>query len=272
MTETRALPRRAAGIVEQLELDQPRVVTLPEIGEIAYRVGACHDPEDAPKLAYRLQELGWLGSLRTKGVWEFLPGARAGAYGSGDRFIEFRAQQAAHPGWPGVLAMESAASLLGLAQRLPAREVVALPPGAVMPRALAEWRRVAVALPRSAGVERDGLRYWNAAGLIAGIAHRPSGYQDLAGLAQWLPDVGSHLTATVMMECLADAPLAVWQRAAYLSRLAGAQEIAEVLLAEHQPVVSVWYGATRAAGAQYDPVSKVLDADLAPYLNGGSGA
>jgi hypothetical protein len=105
-------------MVERLELDQPRVVTMPELAQIAVETGAS-EPGDGPsKLVYRLQELGWLGSVRTKGVWEFIPGARAGAYSSGDRFIEFRAQHAAHPGWPGVLAMESAATLLGLAQRL----------------------------------------------------------------------------------------------------------------------------------------------------------
>jgi len=266
------LPRRLAGIVEQLELDQPRVVTLPEISEIAQRVGACTDPDDAARLAYRLQELGWLGSLRTKGVWEFLPGARAGAYGAGDRFIEFRAQRAAHPGWQGVLAMESAASLLGLAQRLPTSEVVALPPGVAMPKALVGWRRVAVVLPGSATGERDGLVHWNASGLIAGIAVRPSGYHDLAGLAQWLPDIGSRLDETVVIECMAGAPSAAWQRAAYLSRLAGVQDVAEQLLAEHRPVTSVWFGATRTVGARYDPVAGVLDADLARYLSGGSGA
>ncbi len=78
-------------------------------------------------VAYELQRRGWLGQLRTRNVWEFLPGARAGAYGAGDRYIELRAQLAYDPDAPFVLAMESAAVLLGLAQRLPASEVVACP-------------------------------------------------------------------------------------------------------------------------------------------------
>jgi len=272
MTETRALPRRVAGVVERLEIDQPRVVTMRELARIAVDVGACSDIADAPKLAYWLQTLGWLGSLRTEGVWEFLPGARAGAYGSGDRFIEFRAQRAVYPWWPGVLAMESAASLLGLAQRLPTSEVVALPAGVALPKALSVWRYVTVALPDSAQVERDGLVYWSMTGLIAGIAFRPSGYRDLAGLAQWLPEAGAQLDQSILMEALEAAASSVRQRAAYLARLAGADAVAMALLAGHLPVRPVWYGPTRAAGARYDPVTGVSDGDLAPYLTGGFGS
>ncbi|MDR0592060.1 MAG: hypothetical protein LBG60_02135 [Bifidobacteriaceae bacterium] len=43
--------------------------------------------------------------------------------------------------------MESAATVLGLAQHLPEREVVALPPGDRPPRAMSEWRTVGIGLP-----------------------------------------------------------------------------------------------------------------------------
>jgi hypothetical protein len=39
----------------------------------------------------RLREHGWLLDLATRGVWEFAPAARAGAYGSGDPLVELRA-------------------------------------------------------------------------------------------------------------------------------------------------------------------------------------
>jgi len=272
MTVQRSLPKRLAGMVEQLELDQPRVVAMPELARIAVETGACQSIQDAPKLVYWLQELGWLGKVRTKGVWEFYPGARAGAYGSGDRFIEFRAQQAVHPDWPGVLAMESAASLLGLSQHVPNREVVALPKTSVLPKAMGGWRCVTVDLPPQGRAIHDGLPHWNLDGLVAGIAIRPSGYTDLAGLAQWLPDVGPQLDAGAIAACLRDAPAAAWQRTAYLARIAGAIPLAEELLAAHPPAIPAWFGGTRAAGAHYDPVTKVSDVSLHPYREGGVGA
>jgi hypothetical protein len=259
-------------MVEQMELDQPRVVTMPELAQIAVETGACERAADAPKLAYWLQELGWLGSVRTMGAWEFNPGARAGAYGSGDRFIELRAQLAVHSSWPGVLAMESAATLLGLAQRFPEREVMALPPGVALPKAMSQWRLVSVDLPAAGRDQHDGLPHWNLNGLIAGIAIRPSGYRDLAGLAQWLPEASQHLDTTALTACLADAPRSAWQRAAYLARIAGTTTIADKLLLDHPPQTPIWFGATRTTGASYDPAAKVTDADLAPHLAGGIGA
>jgi len=258
-------------MVEAMEFEQPRVVTLPMLTKIARDTGVAKDEAGAAKLAYRLQELGWLGSVRTKGVWEFLPGARAGAVSSGDRFLEFRAYTTMHTEWPGVLGMESAASLLGLAQHLPSREVVALPRGAAVPKALSEWRFVTVSMPEVGLEFRDHLPIWSLEGLIAGIATRPSGYRDLPGLAQWLPGASAKLRTDTLLECLWDAPTSVWQRAAYLARLAGADETAQALLTQRPPEHMAWFGATRRGGT-YDPVTKVTDADLAPYLDGGTGA
>lgn len=267
----KSLPTRLVGIVEAMEFEQPRVVTLAMLTQMAKESGVAQDEAGTAKLAYWLQGLGWLGSVRTKNAWEFIPGSRAGAIGSGDRFIEFRAHLAVHPEWPGVLAMESAASVLGLAQRLAAHEVVGLPPGSVLPKALSEWRMVTVATPAEGLDRRDYLPTWNLEGLIAGIALRPSGYLDLPGLAQWLPDIGAGLREQNLLACLTNAPASAWQRAAYLVRLAGAEALAVTLVTKHSPKHPIWFGATRNGGV-YDPVTKVTDADLAPYLDGGVGA
>jgi hypothetical protein len=168
--------------------------------------------------------------------------------------------------------MESAATVLGLAQRLPEREVVALPAGLPLPKAMSDWRVVSSALPEQGSAITDGLPHWNVDGLVAGIAARPSGYRDLAGLAQWLPDAGDRLDAVALEACLDGLPQSAYQRAAYLCRVSGAETIADELLAGHPPANPVWFGATRQAGAAYDPMAKVSDADLTPYLAGGVGA
>jgi len=271
MTKTKSLPRRLVGLVEAMEFEQPRVVSLPMLTQMAIRTGAATNETGAAKMAYRLQDLGWLGSVRTQNTWEFIPGSRAGVIGSGDRFIEFRAHLLVHPDWPGALAMESAASILGLAQHLPDREVVTLPKDVALPKALSDWRRVTAPIWAEGRTLRDGMPCWNLEGLIAGIALRPSGYQDLSGLAQWLPDTGSQLNETKLMACLTCAPESAWQRTAYLVRVAGAPKIAASMIAQRPPRHMVWFGATRDRGT-YDPVTKVSDADLAPYLEGGTGA
>ncbi len=141
----RTITRSVSDVVEQLELDGDGVVTVERLTHVMRERRLAGDPR---QLAYTLQRDGWLGTLRTRHVWEFQPGARGGPYGSGDRFIEFRAQRALDSGWPGMLAMESAASVLGLAQRIPEQEVVGLPAGATFPKAFAgEWRYVSVGLP-----------------------------------------------------------------------------------------------------------------------------
>jgi hypothetical protein len=168
--------------------------------------------------------------------------------------------------------MESAATVLGLSQRLPEREVVSLPAGVALPKAMSDWRVVGLALAERGSAASDGLPHWNVDGLVAGIAARPSGYQDLAGLAQWLPEAGSRLRAPGLKTCLEGLPQSAYQRAAYLCRISGAETVAKELLESHPPVNQVWFGGRRQAGAHYDPVAKVSDADLAPYLTGGVGA
>jgi hypothetical protein len=266
MTIARHLPRSMSSILEELELDQPDVVTIPMLAEMAGRDGLpARSEAEVKKLGYRLQELGWLGRLRTRGTWEFVPGARAGGDGSGDRHIEMRAQLALDPEWPGVLAMESAASVLGLAQRLPDREVVALPQGLARPKALSQWRVLRVPIP-AVGVDlRQGLSSWSTEGLIAGIATRPSGYRDLVGLGQWLPEVGERLRGDLLLDCLAPAPPTVWQRAAYLTRLAGARHLSDDLLGIRPPRSPLWFSGSRTGGI-FDPDTRVVDADLLPYL------
>jgi hypothetical protein len=253
-------------VVEAFELNQPMIVTVLMIQEIIEG-----SEDNARKTAYRLQNLGWLNKLRTRGAWEFIPGARAGRYPSGDRFIEMRAQLAINADWSGELAMESAASVLSLAQRLPVREVVALPPSTTLPKAMSAWRATNAQIPNSGTSKVDGLPTWNINGLVAGIAIRPGSYNDLPGLAQWLPNVGSKLDTNTLLSCLARAPQSAWQRAAYLAGLAGSPELSHTLVRVKPPAHTVWFGATRTSGS-YDPISRVLDADLAPYLSGGTGA
>jgi hypothetical protein len=266
MTISRILPRTLSGIVETMELYLPQVITLPMLKEYADQCGLeLESDSELRRIAYWLQDLGWLSSLRSRGAWEFIPGSRAGAFSSGDRLIEYRAQGLLNPKWPGVLAMESSASLLGLSQHIPDQDVIDLPTGYRKPKALSTWRVVHLEIPNQGCSTIDSVRTWNTSGLLAGIAQRPTSYRDLAGLAQWLPEIPELIDFKILKSCLENSPVSVWQRTAYLLVQAGATQMAEELLVIKKPNSMIWYGSSRKDG-KYDPLSKVNDADLIKYL------
>lgn len=263
---SRMITRPVADIVEQLELDGDTIVTVDRLASVMDEVGATGSPRT---LAYELQRDGWLGTLRSRGAWEFLPGARAGSYSSGDRFLEFRAQHALRTGWPGVLAMESSASLLGLAQRIPDREVIALPDDAGFPKAMnGQWRCVRIDIPAPGITVIDGLPTWNREGLLVGIGVRPSGYKDIAGLAQWLSEVPYGVDIDVLLELLGSEGAAARQRTTYMLQTSGNHAAARQIVDAYPPENTAWFG-PRRQGGRYDPVTKVNDTTLHPYLGVG---
>lgn len=265
----RVISRSASDVVEQLELDGDVVVTVNRLASVMRQFGLSGEPR---RMAYELQRGGWLGKLRTRHAWEFLPGARGGAYGSGDRFIELRAQRAIHPEWPGALAMESAASVLGLAQRIPEREVVALPDNATFPKALGgEWRYVRVEMPEEGISKIDGLPVWDRESLIVGIGVRPSGYKDVAGLGQWLSASAYEVDAEKVMRLLAPMGAASQQRTAYLLQASGNLSGAQQVVTAYPPMETAWLGPRQQSG-RYDPLTKVNDTVLYRYLSIGGGS
>lgn len=265
----RMIPSAMAPIVEQFEVDGDRVVSVSRIEQALRELALDLEPRE---VGYRLQREGWLGSLRTQGAWEFLPAARGGAYSAGDRFIEFRAQRAVDPSWPGVLAMESTASVLGLAQRIPESEVLALPPNELPPKVFAgQWRVVRLALPGEGLTVVQNLPTWNLEGLLAGISARPASYRDMPGLAQWLPEAVGQVEIGGLLSALEGLPRAACQRAAYLLGLGGNQSASARVLESFPPRHLAWLG-PRKRGGHYDSSTQVNDTELHQFMSVGGGA
>ncbi|MCI1691653.1 MAG: hypothetical protein LKI58_08150 [Actinomyces sp.] len=263
------ITRPVADIIEQLELDGDTIVTVDRLASVMDEVSATGSPR---MLAYELQRDGWLGTLRSRGAWELLPCSRAGSYSSGDRFLEFRAQHALRTGWPGVLAMESSASLLGLAQRIPDREVIALPDDAAFPKAMnGQWRCVHIEIPNEGVTVINDLPTWDREGLLVGIGIRPSGYKDTPGLGQWLSDPPFDVDTDKVLRLLASASAAARQRTAYLLQASGNHEAAHKIINANPPTETAWIG-PRSPGGRYDPVTRVSDTRLHPYLSVGGGS
>lgn len=269
----RAIPTSLSGVVEHLELEGELVVTLDTLRDAlsAAGVGDASD-EQVRNVAYQLQRAGWLGTVRSRKAWEFFPGSRAGAYSSGDRFMEFRAYAATHRGWPGTLAMESAASLHGLAQRFPEREVIVLPKGANLPKSFArDWRMITSVLPQTASTVINNLRVWTLEALLVGIGERPTNYRDMAGLAQWLPEAAGQADVAAMSDLLSVLPVAARQRTAYLFSAVDDHHPRDRLLGPSRPSQVVWFG-PRSKSGTFDPATGVHDTVLRPFLSAGIGA
>jgi len=241
-------------LLELLELEQPRVVTRDDLERLAKEAGVTWPP----RLVWqRLRERGWLMDLKTRGVWEFVPAARAGTYSSGDPLIELRAVLARRPEAPFSVAAESAAYLLGLATRRPIREIIGAPPGATIPPALRDYRGVRWS-PRSATVERDALPVWSVAALLAFMAVRPNGYRDWPNVGDWIADAAAQVTVGDLRIELEGRPRSAWARTAYLLHRGRATQTAREVFAIAPSGHGPYYLGPRRDGGRCEPSFEVI--------------
>jgi hypothetical protein len=263
--EARSISSRLAPVLEALELDQPRVVTTANLAELATELGV---DLDGTELAYQLRRRGWLMTLRTRGAWEFVPGSRAGRFGGGDRHIELRAALTVNPDFRGALAMESAAVALGLAGRVPDREVLALPPGSRLPKALDDWRVVRVVVGSDGVIPIDGLPVWRVETLLAAMATRPNGFHDWPNVAEWLDEAVSRADVTAVHRGLSGTSRSAWRRAGYLLSVGGKADEGVALLQDEPPGKGPVYLGPRTREGSFDRRFDVIDSVLAPSASG----
>lgn len=217
MTEHRDISRTLAPLLALLELDQPRVVTTSDLADAASEVGVTWAPRD---IARRLLERGWLLPLKTRGAWEFAPGARAGAIGAGDPFIELRATLRKRPEAPFAVAAESAAYLHSLSSRQPDTEVISAPPGTTVPTALEIFRLVRWEA-QTPLTRKGGLPVWALETLIAFMCSKPSRYGDWPNVPEWIGAAFRDIDINHLAAELGGEARSSWMRAAYLAERAG---------------------------------------------------
>ena len=203
-------------------------MTRGELESYAQKAGV-HWPANV--LVQKLRDRGWLLDLKTRGVWEFAPAARAGAYGSGDPLIELRAALARRPGAPYAVAAESAAYLLGYASRRPDREVVSAPADLTIPPALRDYRvvRWQVLSPQ---VAREELPVWSSSTLLAFMATRPSMYHDWPNAGEWLARAAADASVDEVRREIEGRSRSAWAKAAHLLFVGGQPVAAQRLFAE----------------------------------------
>jgi hypothetical protein len=252
---TRTIPKAWARLIERLELEQPRVVTANQLAAWAEEAGVAWPTR---VIAQRLRERGWLLDLTTKGVWEFAPASRAGAFSSGDPLVELRATLARDPSAPYVVGAESAAYLLGLGMRRPEPEVIGAPEGARIPKALLAFRIVRWR-PATPPASRDGLPVWAPITLLAFMGARPGAYQDWPNVGEWLGQAVRQVAASQLTLELGARPRSAWARTAYLLYAGGHEEAARDLMSRAPVGKGPYYLGHRRAGGRYASAFDVVD-------------
>lgn len=255
MTASRDISPALAPLVQHLELEQPRVVSTSDLAAYAAEAGL---DWPVPLIVRRLRDRGWLLDLTTRGVWEFAPGARAGAFGAGDPLIELRATLRRDPSAPYAVAAESSAYLLGLSSRRPQQDVICTVEGVRPPQALASFRVVRWAAASPFAV-KDGLPTWSVETLIAFMTSKPGGYRDWPNVGEWIVQAAADVSVGVLMGELQGQARSAWARAAYLLEEGKRPDLAADLLEAAPPGSGPYYLGAREAPGRYNSTYGVVD-------------
>lgn len=222
---TRRIPSSIAGLLRELELRQPKVVTGRLLTDVIAAAGSRLEKTAA---AERLVREGWLLPLRTRDAWEFVPASRAGRYPSGDPWIELRALLALKPEVPVAVAFGSAVWELGFSSHQPTRQTFAHRRGWRSPRSLSDATSVSYEWRLAAG-QKDGLPVWQPATIAVAAANRPSCQNNWGNADDWLPET---LRATTPSDVLAEVRgrgTATIARLGYFAEWSGRHDIVDAV-------------------------------------------
>lgn len=221
----RAIPAWLADVVQAFELDARRLVTVDDV--LAARPGIT--PSAARHALAELVRRGWLAPTGVRGAYEFIPGAVAGPYPSGDPWLVLRAELALHPDafHPGAT---SAAWLRGYAQRSPQHQIIVAESATPIPKALDAAYRVLRTDPAPAHDRIDKLPVPTAPELFTETAQLAPRLE-LDSARGWLRRLLEDTTPAAIAEALRGRRAATCARAGYLAEVCGAAEHAAAIAA-----------------------------------------
>ena len=249
----RTIPKGLSGVLEELELERPQLVTAPQLAELCGRAGV---RTPVKVVASRLRDRGWLLATPQRGVWEFAPAELAGAYTSADPLLPLKAYAAAHPGERFALASQTAAWALGLADRVPAVIEAAFER---LPASVPKGVSASTYRPNITAVAAKGVAALAPESIVVHMAQRPSAVRSWQGVAEWLPDVAYELEADAVIDELEGRPHSTAARAGYL--LQGMRpDVAGAIMEKHPPGSKTRFGT--GAAARNDERWQVSDSAL----------
>ncbi len=250
--DTRYIPRWLAAIVQFLELEQKKLVSVDDVQYLrpVSRAAARH-------AIATLVRLGWLRPIGVRGKYEFIPGAAAGPYPSGDPWLVLRAELER---WPDKfhVGATSAAWLLGYAQRAPSRHIVVTTPDFRAPARLKSVYEVLSTEPAPASNKVSGLPVPTAAELFVEVAQLAPRLK-LDSAQGWLRRVLSDAAPEEISAVLRDRGSSTWARAGYLAEVCGAADHAKAVAALGHPGRGPFYTGHRGTDGTFSPRWRVYD-------------
>jgi hypothetical protein len=250
---TRSIPGWLAAVVQDFELSGERLITLDDVARARHELDRALVRQGIAQLVQR----GWLRPVGVRGTYEFIPGAAAGPYPSGDPWLVLRAELRRHPGVFHVGAA-SAAWLLGYAQRSPAPHTIVTTPNVRTPRPLATTYRVLRTDPAPASGAVDGLPVPTPPELFAEVAQLAPRLV-LNAARGWLRRLLDDASPGEVAAILRDRGVATRARAGYLAEICGATEHAAAIAALGPLGDGPFYTGPRRADGTFSPRWRVYD-------------
>ena len=214
-------------LVEHLELKGDRIVLLDDIRGL--RPGV---PDATVRwTAHELVERGWLEPLAVQGAYEFIPGSAAGAYQSGDPWLNLKAAIRLQPGLKAHVGFASAAWILGYLERAPSKQTIV---AATVPKPPPSLSRVYIVIKTSSkkvfGAEQKrGLPVASPERIFVEIAWRPDLVEIRTDL-EWIRRLAANLDGRVVPDHLERLSMkSAWARAGYLAELVHDSDLANLI-------------------------------------------
>lgn len=253
---TRTIPPSMGGILADLELEQPTLVTSQQLAQLIEHHGV---RTPARIVAARLRKQGWLLPTGQRGVWEFAPAALAGAYSRNDPLMPLRAFLARRPSTRCALTFQAAAWTHGFADRVPTHIEVA-----------AGTTELARQLPAdiAASVFDPHLRYHEQRGvpvlapesILVHMTAKPGAVRSWASALEWLPELAADLSQEQLARELSGRPTSTSARTGYL--LQGMRPDLADAIRESSPLHGkTWFGA-RGHLRRHDNTWQIADTSL----------
>jgi len=244
------------GILEELELEQPMLVTSEQLARLVERHGL---RTPARIVAARLRERGWLLPTGQRGVWEFAPAAVAGAYSRNDPVTPLRAFLAHRPTAHCALTFQAAAWAHGFADRVPTRIEVAAAT-AELARQLPATIAASVFEPHLDLQELRGVPVLAPESLLVHMATKPRAVRSWTSALEWLPELVGELSWERLSIELANRPAATSARTGYL--IQGIRpDLASAVQELGPPHGKTWFG-PRGPLLRHDNTWQVADTSL----------
>jgi len=255
---SRSIPPSLSGILQELELERPFLVTSEMLSELKKKFNS---PSPVRTIAFRLREKGWLLPTDRAGVWEFVPAEVAGAHSSHDPLICFRSFLAKYPKTICGLTFQTAAWLYGDSDRVPSIIDVSIQDNRCF-RLLKGHASVSVFVPRLPYWYISDLPVLSRESVIVHMVAKPSSVPSWASIPEWLPDFCIDISSENIFEELRNRPQSIVQRLVYL--IQGVRpDIADEILRNVTPKNTAWFGVRKQA-QRYDKKSLVSDS-LLPF-------